>query len=202
MKLNTKIIILEGLDGSGKSTLCYSFKKFLLKKGIETEIVGHPTTNHSIEYYDILQEIEAFPRFKLARTNFRMSRLYVRFNNISDNGKTYLFDRGILSMLANADFDNIQLKFLNPFLEDYKRFMSKYKIGTVLLDPGFSTCISRIERRIAKANNETSIKYLKKIYELTNKNYESSNFLGYTKKINTNNTKEECIDELYNFWHN
>lgn len=104
------IVTLEGLDGSGKSTVCNMLKDYLLKKGFDTVVLSDLySTDFGLEVNRLFKSSEYIPDTKrdvclllAARRNLIVEKLTL----LRDTNTIVIMDRYHLSTLAYQDMED------------------------------------------------------------------------------------------------
>ncbi len=94
------LVIFEGLDNCGKTTLVKMIKEYYLKLGLDTEVSKEFETNIGIELKKMAKEGTLDP---ILKTYLFATDRYIRMKNISQDdlkNKIILFDRYVPSAIA------------------------------------------------------------------------------------------------------
>ena len=188
-----KIISLEGIDGSGKSTLynllkkeCLSNKVLFAKSPIE------PFSSLVPEFWN-LSELQRFAFFYTANIHF--------INSISkEDYSVIVLDRFIYSTLITHN-KFLGIETLSPYAKAFSDLINKYSITleTFFIKPDLGEALSRLEERNNPIDNELKAdqKVFENLYnEFYSTQYSSQLLSGGTRKTLINNTSKELAANL------
>ena len=193
-----KIILFEGYDGAGKTTLISLFKRHLSSKDLSSLVIDNTgnrvTANIDFAIRDGVLEIAPATEILL-----RLAREYERMEILRENKAKYdyiVFDRGILSLISWIRYHNQPYAKYKAFVEDILREMAPCYLIDCYLD--FNESWSRVLSRGSLTKKESSGRKINnKIFSAQRETFSNFSWPGIIKyKINTKNTKEGCLQEL------
>ncbi len=141
-----KLIVIEGLDGSGQSTQAELLRKFLTEKGYQVVVTKEPTLDSEAgrKIRDILDsKIDSEPeKLQELFAQDRKEHLENLIIPALKEGRFVISDRYFFSSFAFGASDGVDLEWLiklndNFLLPDL----------TFILKVGSKVCVSRIEKR-------------------------------------------------------
>ncbi len=159
-----KLIVIEGLDGSGQSTQVKLLRDFLIKKGFEAVLTKEPTLDSKAgeKIREILDE-------KIKTTPSELQDLFVedRKEHLEEliipalkEDRFVVLDRYLFSTLAYGAADGLDLDELIKKNNDFL-----LPDITFILNVSAKTCISRIEKRGTDKTLFEKEKQLSKVLE-------------------------------------
>ncbi len=198
--MTNKILLFEGYDGSGKTTLIENFEKFLKEKGKTCLLVGRDYNRPINTITEIIKdkESEINPTseilLRLARETERVKIL----NQNLDNYDYIILDRSVVSATS-------WVKFYNQTADKYTDIVSEIvnAIGSCHLVYCFLPFEDTWERVNSRPDKPLSKKEEKgketnaKMFEALRQTFLDFNFPTVNKiEIKTHQTREECISNL------
>lgn len=146
--MRRRFIVIEGIDGSGKSTQCRYIEGRLHRKGVDTLLTVEPTYSPigSVLREELIQntisEWTALYMFAADRT----SHLETVVQPALEAGKTIICDRYILSTLG---YQATSSKPGAPSLQDAWVIHSRFRAPdlTIVIDVNIDTALERIAAR-------------------------------------------------------
>ncbi|NOU66510.1 hypothetical protein GC096_20930 [Paenibacillus sp. LMG 31461] len=121
MRKNCKLILVEGLCGTGKSTLAEKLNGYLVQQGIPSRFydegaIGHPT---SLNWYAFFREKE-------------YKELLMRYPDIADKIRSWAINNGINYLIPYREFKgNIELAELYAELESRELCWTDSPVATL-----------------------------------------------------------------------
>jgi len=159
-----KLIVIEGLDGSGQSSQANLLRDFLIKKGLGVVLTKEPTLDSRAgeKIREILDE-------KIKTTPGELQDLFIEDRKehleeliipVLKEGKFVVLDRYLFSTLAYGAADGLDLDELIKKNNDFL-----LPDITFILNVSAKTCISRIEKRGTDKTLFEKEKQLSKVLE-------------------------------------
>lgn len=182
-KINSMIVVFEGIDGSGKTTICKEMLRYFNAK-----YICHPTEKYKILRDYLLKKIKLSPK---AAFHTFLADILDNQDNIT--GNLVFIDRYVFSTIAYEIKDGYSY-------DEAKQIVTLSKPITpdmvVLIDAEPEKCIERIEYRAHRQKEKyDNLEYLKTVRRNFLKLY-SERFLTTNWHILKNNGKlEEAIEE-------
>lgn len=194
-----KLIVVEGMDGSGKTTQAKEIVKMLNKKGHDASYTKEPTD----------QIIGQFIREKILSGNISINPLALQYLFNADRvmhmekmeaflqkGKIIVMDRYFWSSVAYAlaDLPNVKDWYLTAFsvLSFYHQFIAPDK--TFFLDISLTTALERIKQSGKHAEIYDNGEHLPKIAENYTKLIQE--FPEMFTMVNGDRKQEEITEEI------
>lgn len=199
--MSRKILLFEGYDGSGKTTLIENFEKFLREKGLTCLLVGRDYNSPINTITEIIKdkESEINPTseilLRLARETERVKIL----NQELANYNYIILDRSIVSAIS-------WVKFYEQTFNKYSEIVSE--IVNLIGNCHLVYCYLPFEDTWTRVNSRTAEKPLskkeekgketnKKMFNALRETFLNFNFETINKiEISTHRTREECINDL------
>lgn len=184
-KMKGKFVVLEGIDGTGKTTACKKIKKFLESKGHKVILTAEPTDSKLGEYIrntnGLSPEVEAL--LFVADRGMHTEKIREKLSK----GYFVVCDRYYLSTLAYQSASGMDLKWLETI-------NSKVIIEpdvTIVLDADPEIGLERVGKRGKKSRFE-KLAYQKKVRKV---------FLDIAKKkkykvIDASGDLDEMTEEI------
>ncbi len=201
MKL-TRVIIFEGTDGSGKSTLIKGLSSYFRKNNITFFVI---TKELNILTKKISTLIQDSNLNCISEIFLRLAREFIKIEKIvKDEYDYYLLDRGILSIITMIKVNNLKISLFEHALKDLNAKLKNN--GTVLCHPSFEISRNRTINRQKECGKELTKKelkgydYNKKIYTIFSEEFSSSEFINNKLLLDTNTLSvEESIEKIIEF---
>ncbi|MCQ2056509.1 MAG: dTMP kinase [archaeon] len=184
--MRPKFIVLEGIDGSGKSLVARKLKDHLESKNIKTKITAEPTRGiigelvAKNDYFSPDVEALLFTADRALHT--------IEIKSWMKDGYTVVSDRYVGSVLAYqsaAGGDIEWIKMINSKIVIKPDF-------TFLLDIDPRISFERISMRNYKKNRFESFDYQKRVREAYLKLIEEYNYI----KVNASRSPEEVMETI------
>lgn len=179
------LIIFEGLDNCGKTTLANMIKNFYLSNGVAAEISKEFETNIGIELKNMAAAGTLDP---IIKTFLFATDRYIRMKNISEEEyqtKILLFDRYVPSAIAYRMAENVDKKWVETINSIFPK-----------ADLGFFIDISPEESVKRNTNSKFNIistpEHLKKVRDSYLSILDENNLI----KINGMQPLEKIFDEI------
>jgi dTMP kinase len=199
MKNKKKLIIVEGVDGSGKSTIALELTKIVQKKGFTSLYLKEPLDEYKKMLSTTYDSVEQLMLMWLSRRKL--------FKFIKENLKKtdYIFlDRSFISTII------YQQKAVKELFKNIKEFLQKDKAVRYNIDPDLIVFlkikkISTIKERFRKDNRILDV--FEDERNLTNNIIKYQKIVPilksvYGKKvlvINAEKDKKQVLDEILNY---
>ncbi|MGH1433797.1 MAG: hypothetical protein ACRBG0_04975 [Lewinella sp.] len=193
-----KIIFIEGVDGSGKTTLSAGLSNLLSAKyKQDVQLLN----KYSPRYYGDLFEIDRKNGIQcspLAKLSYRVARLSLALDHeVRSMNKTAIFDRGPVNTILDSMEDGIPRDLLSIFLKDMFVGVEEYGIQMILLRPPLETVFQRLSTRKELAHKEKSSAYITGYYEKSFKVFKEIDFTSNKMVIDTEKlTIGQCLQEI------
>jgi thymidylate kinase len=199
----SKLILFEGTDGSGKTTLINNFKNYLTEKNRSCQIIDKSSdaTAKSITLVYNKAELN-----NLTEIYLRIAREFSKITAIDKSCDYIIIDRAIISLISTiniygfktAEFDNA----ISQLIKSYGNF------STVFCCPPYEIARKRIEERSIMTNvplskkEQKGFEYNKEIYDNLVSLSQNEKITGYqTLVINSHlNNEEQCLNQLIEFF--
>ncbi len=178
-----KFIIIEGIDGSGKSTQCKLIADFLKSKGYEVVLTKEPT---DFETGQFIRQVLRGEKGQLHPLEFQ--KLYVKDREehlekivepALSKGKIVISDRYFFSTIAYGSIDL-------P-VETLEQLNSHFRVPdmTIMLDIPIEESLRRISnvRNIEFFENENKLAKVMKTYQTFQEKYPNIHILDGTKSL-------------------
>jgi dTMP kinase len=190
-----KLIVFEGLDGSGLTTQAKLLKEFLENKGIETILTKEPTKTSSVA-----EKIQSALSHKIEISPLELQKLFAKdreehLNNLIipalKNGQFVISDRYFFSSFA---FGAETKEDLEKIIELNKDFLMPDLVILLKVDP--EICIKRIQKRGEEIKLFEKKEKLEKVwqnYQLLKNKYFPDNLLEVDGEKSIEEVKEEVI---------
>lgn len=155
--MNTKYILVEGGDGTGKTTLIKNLKKKLESEGKSVIVVSEPSTPQ-LDFTQKIREIALSEEYDIDPLTrdllFQACRNLIHKKIVLPAKGNYDYiiqDRGLISSFAyllanNSEYKHAQM--LSNFI--YNTRLSEIYDGIVLIDNPVDTSLKRIDIRASK----------------------------------------------------
>lgn len=187
-----KLILFEGIDGSGKTTMSKRLYNFLSDRGIDSVWLREPTndTEWGRKIRELAATEESIP-VEEELNYFVMDRKYDVENNIIpalNSGKNVILDRYFYS---NACYQGARDLDIDEILRINREFSPEPDLA-ILVDVTVETALDRISRnRTEEALLFEQEDYLKKV----RKNYHSIDICNLVK-VDGNGSEEEVFNSI------
>ncbi|MBU4350990.1 AAA family ATPase [Candidatus Parcubacteria bacterium] len=193
-----KIILFEGYDGAGKTTLISLFKRHLSSKGLSSLVIDNTgnrvTANIDFAIRDGVLEIAPATEILL-----RLARECERIKTLKTEITKYnyiILDRGIVSLISWIHYYNLPYEKYKLHIEEIIEEMSPcYLVDCYLnYDESWNRVLSRgnlskKESRGKEINNRA--------FTVQREIFSHFNWPEITKyEINTKGSREDCLQEL------
>ena len=177
-----RLITLDGIPGSGKSTILRELEKYLKNKGLNVICLQEPVdewmkmvntkgeTLFELYYKDQKRYALAF-QLQVLHTRFELFEKTIRENE----GAFIITERDIVSdykiftqmLYDNGMFEEIEYKLYQQLFESYNSRLEKMcKINfRILLETPVEECFERMKKRGRKEEKDVSFEYLNKVME-------------------------------------
>lgn len=198
-----KLILFEGTDGSGKTTLINNFKDYLNKRNKTCQIIDKSTIATAKSITSVYNNAELH---KLTEIYLRVAREFAKINAIDETCDYVIIDRALISLISTIniydfkteEFDSV----ISKLIENYGFY------STVFCCPPFEIARKRIEERALKTKKPLSKKE-QKGFEYNKKIYENLVSLSQNKRITGNkvliidshlNNEQQCLNLVTEFF--
>ncbi len=194
------ILIFEGYDGSGKTTLIKNLELFLIQKGKKCILIGRDYDKGIKNITNIIQDKES-PigpiteiLLRLARENQRVETL----KQVADQYDYILLDRGIISAVSWIYYySQVIDKFRNIIKDIVSSIGNCYIIYCYL---PFEETWKRINNRVDQALSKKEQKGKdenKKMFDALHQTFIDFNYKTIERvEIKTDKSREDCLVEL------
>lgn len=198
--MKPKVILFEGYDGSGKTTLIKNFEKFLIENGKTCLLVGRDYNNPIKSITKIIQDkdSEICPvteiLLRLARENERTKVLNQELHKYD----YVILDRSIVSATSWINFYSKPFdKFTNIITELVDSIGSCYLVYCYLsFEDTWTRVNSRQDKTLSK-KEEKGKEANQKMFEALRKTFIEFQFGKVNKiEITTDKSREDCLIEL------
>ena len=198
------LIVLEGIDGSGKSTLIQNLKRYVSGR-LDYEFLYEPTKESEWGQQIRKRLNDSSPLSDSANQKFLDLFLKDRYWDIEHNiqpalkkGKTIFLDRYYFSTAAYQGKDQEDAAdILRTYLDDVKIIQPDF---LVYLNISPKTALSRISNRNIQEQVQRQIFESQKYLETIHKNYTfiltKFQFAFPVLKVNASQTEEEILQEV------
>lgn len=189
MLKNKKIVVLEGIDGSGKTIQILRLKNTLKNQGRNVKIMCETKSKLANNLGNNLKEGESLKQMLL----FGALRVETIKEMLESEEEIVIYDRFILSSIAYQCQKDIRMEMITKRVNELiLSFYGVKPLLTIYLDIELQEAIKRIENREKRKVSEEEEKILRKAKLLYEKH---SNEM---KVINSNKTIEEVSSEIEN----
>ncbi len=200
--MGTRVLLFEGPDGSGKTTLIENFQNHLMKRGRTILLVGRDfnetidsitkiITNKNIEL-DSNTEI----LLRLAREN---ERIKIVAQNIP-NYEYLILDRSIISAVSWINFHNQDSNKYRNLVLDLTKKLGKCEVIYCQLpfEESWKRTTNRPEKELSKKEAKGK-EFNRKIFEVLRTIFIEFNYENILKyEISAMQSKEDCLSNLLN----
>jgi len=196
--MKSNVLLFEGYDGSGKTTLIQNFQKYIAEKGHSSLIIGRDFNKviKNITFAIKDKETEITPRTEIL---LRFAREYERIKILRDNISKYnylILDRSIISTIS-------WIYYYNCSFEDFRCLATSIseEIGICKLiycHLPFQTSWNRITSRGSLSKKELmGEKVNKMMYDALLQTFNIINYSTMDKiEITTQKSRADCLKEL------
>ncbi|WP_299676242.1 hypothetical protein [uncultured Dokdonia sp.] len=197
------LILFEGTDGSGKTTLINNFKNFLEKKKKTCQIIDKLSIDTAKSITSVYNKAELH---KLTEIYLRVAREFSKINAIDNSYDYIIIDRAIISLISTINIYGFKTEefdaVINKIIEHYDIY------STVFCCPPFEIARKRIEERALTTKTPLSKKE-QKGFEYNKMIYDNLVSLSQNKKITGNqvliidsheNNEEQCLKLVTEFY--
>ena len=220
MKLNVnKIVVLEGLDKTGKSTFSNILKKAYLEKNSNEKLISHSFPNTNSPIGNIIRNelgkqnpnnnIVSTPNFLTEMVHFWMHEIYTNVKKNNTHRLNYIFDRYFVSTLVYQAFYNnsdIDLEFITHMI--LSNPIIKIPTDIIILDAPNEIILQRTlkdkEDNLVDTNDTTDLCILNKRRECYRKTVDILVNMGITihwiENVHTHDLNQlgcELIEKIF-----
>lgn len=199
-----KIIIFEGIDGSGKSTLINQTSNLLADNQISHSIISREITPASTLISNGFVGLDLPPSSEIC---LRIAREFINETLIRNQDKNvFLIDRSLLTISAILKVHGLEENSFSTLLKElYKEFSS---IGLIFCNLPFESAKNRVYQRLIKEqqNNLKSIQELEshecdyQMYLALNYHFNQSSFFSKKLEIDTSVLNiQDSAQKIMNF---
>lgn len=200
--MKNKVLIFEGTDASGKTTLIEEFAKHLAENKITHKIITRKDNENTHGISKIIQAPEIEP---ISEVLLRCGREYIRYQELLDNNIRYfLLDRALLSIVSMIRIYQLDCKLFSNILYDLKSRLKSY--GTVLCNPPFEAARKRMTERQIKSGLHLSKKEARgkdfnlEIYSILSQEFRKGDFTGHRLELDTHKLSiKDCVEKIIAF---
>ena len=193
MLKNKKIFVLEGIDGSGKTSQILRLQNTLKNQGRKVKIMCETKNKLANNLGQNLRKGESLKQMLL----FGALRVETIKEMLESEEEIVIYDRFILSSIAYQCQKDIRMEMITKRVNELiLSFYGVKPLLTIYLDIELQEAIKRIENREKRKVSEEEEKILRKAKLLYEKH---SNEM---KVINSNKTMEEVSSEIENLVKN
>ena len=187
MLKNKKIFVLEGIDGSGKTSQILRLQNTLKRQGRKVKIMCETKNKLANNLGENLKKGESLKQMLL----FGALRVETIKDMLESEEEIVIYDRFILSSIAYQCQKDIRMEMITKRVNELiLSFYGVKPLLTIYLDIELQEAIKRIENREKRKVSEEEEKILRKAKLLYEKH---SNEM---KVINSNKTIEEVSSEI------
>ena len=187
MLRNKKIVVLEGIDGSGKTSQILRLQNTLKRQGRKVKIMCETKNKLANNLGENLKKGESLKQMLL----FGALRVETIKDMLESEEEIVIYDRFILSSIAYQCQKDIRMEMITKRVNELiLSFYGVKPLLTIYLDIELQEAIKRIEnreKRKVSEEEETILRKAKLLYE------KHSNEM---KVINSNKTIEEVSSEI------
>lgn len=196
--MKNEIILMEGFDGAGKSTLIKNFQQFLSSERLSSLVIDQKNTrvisniNHAMkdETTEIAPAIEILLRF---------AREHERMKILKENRSEYdylILDRGILSAISWIYYYNQSYEKYRQISEEILNELGQIKL--IYCFAHFEDCWKRVISRGNLTKKEQKGEEInRRMYQVQTNTFLRFNFPSIAKyEISTSGSQEDCLKNL------
>jgi len=197
MKSNPKVIFLEGIDGTGKSSSAQYVNNHLDKLlGKKSVIVNADNSKIYKNLYNV-DNIHNIRSTKLAKFSYRISRFHLALNLLAkDNPDYILFDRGPLNIIVRSKIEKLQNhEILEPFIKDIWITLSHFDYKIIFLKTDPITALERNNKRSNPSENDLCIQYLSQQSKLLEAAYIQNNRKNKDASFDTSHISKHKVHQ-------
>ena len=175
MSRKAVFIVLEGIDGSGKTTLAKSLKEKLEAKGYKTQLTAEPTSGPvgSLLRSEKIGDPKAETLLFVADRSCHTSEII----ELLDNGISVISDRYYASTLAYQSAALEGPSFDYPLLEEMNRAVIREPDITILLDLDPEVSAGRVSSRGEQISKFERLEFQRRVRDNYLKIAEKHNFI-------------------------
>lgn len=168
-------IVLEGIDGSGKTTLAKSLKDRLEAKGYKTQLTAEPTsgTIGSLLRSEKINDPKAETLLFIADRSCHTSEII----DLLDKGISVISDRYYASTLAYQSAALEGPSFEYPLLEEMNKAVIREPDITILLDLDPEVSVGRVSSRGEQISKFERLEFQRRVRDNYLKIAEKHNFI-------------------------
>lgn len=181
-----KIIIFEGIDGSGKSTLQEYISRELNAQGIACEIYDRYHPSELTPFFQ-MEEKQGIRLSDLDMLYWRLSRLTYRLAYTQKSlSQAFLVDRGLVDVWVRACMAYIPEKTIIPIFQMVISEKNNLDITTAFLKTSLKESQNRVKQRVEMSKNDQDINFQTDYFSYLNEAIEKNICLGRLLKVDTN----------------
>jgi len=198
--MSGKILLFEGSDGSGKTTLIENFKTFLTKSGKNFLLVGRDYNKSITTITQIIQDKESEINttteilLRLAREAERIKVVNQQLNNYD----YIILDRSFISATSWVKYYDHSPKTYSDIVSEIVHSIGSCELVYCFLpfDEAWTRTTSRTDKPLSK-KEEKGKEENEKIFNALRQTFLDFNFPTVNKiEIQANKTREDCISDL------
>lgn len=164
MKNKNLFLAIDGIDGTGKSTLINKLKEHLENEGHEVVVFGNPGggTEAALKVREVAFNYDLQKGTDLLAMGFCQMELWSKCKELLAEGKTVIVDRWTLSTIAyQGGVTGIPMTTLNCYFTLINNFRKTYDLPDVDLHVWLHGDFELIKKRILGRTDKPSDKYEK-----------------------------------------
>lgn len=198
--MNNKILLFEGYDGSGKTTLIENFEKFLVGRKMSSLLVSRDFNKQINAITEIIKDKESQINSS-TEIHLRYAREIERVEVIKQNLAKFDFiilDRSVVSATSWIQFYNQDKnKYTDTISEIVTTIGECHLIYCYLpFEDTWNRVNSRQDKALSKKEEQGKETNLK-LFEALRQTFLDFNFPTVNKiEIETNQTRDKCLEEL------
>lgn len=202
MRKKNLFLAIDGIDGTGKSTLINKLKKHLENEGHDVVIFGNPGggTEAAMKVREVAFNYDLQKGTDLLAMGFCQMELWHKCKELLAEGKTVIVDRWTLSTIAyQGGVTGIPITTLNCYFTLLSNLRKTYELPNVDLHVWLHGDFELIKKRISGRTDKPSDKYEKVSEEWFSKIHGAYKYVYDSVKLEKNKrlTKVSYWGECY-----